>query len=169
VSEAASGPQGCTTSRRDQTAGVDGVRTQWVGCTVRGMERVDGETLVSLMPFAQAIGAEIESATADEVRGGFGWAPERCTTGEVVHGGAIMALADSLAAVCAYLNLPDGAVTSTIESKTNFFRGLRSGRASATSTPLHVGRTTIVVQTDVRDDRGQRLALVTQTQAVIPK
>ena len=133
------------------------------------MERVDGETLVSLMPFAQAIGVEIESAAPDEVRGGFDWSTERCTTGQVVHGGALMALADSLGAVCAYLNLPEGAVTSTIESKTNFFRGLRSGRASATTTPLHVGRTTIVVQTDIRDDSGKRVALVTQTQAVIPK
>jgi 1,4-dihydroxy-2-naphthoyl-CoA hydrolase len=133
------------------------------------MDRVDGETLVSLMPFAQAVGVEIESATADEVRGGFDWAEERCTTGRVIHGGALMALADSLGAVCAYLNLPDGAVTSTIESKTNFFRGIREGRATATTTPLHVGRTTIVVQTDVRDDRGKRVALVTQTQAVIPK
>jgi 1,4-dihydroxy-2-naphthoyl-CoA hydrolase len=133
------------------------------------MDRVDGKTLVTLMPFAEAIGVEIDSATADEVRGGFDWAPERCTTGHVVHGGAVMALADSLGAVCAYLNLPEGAVTSTIESKTNFFRGLRSGRASATTIPLHVGRTTIVVQTDIRDDRGKRLALVTQTQAVIPK
>jgi len=133
------------------------------------MDRVDGTTLVSLMPFARAIGVEVESATADEVRGGFDWAPERCTTGRVVHGGAVMALADSLGAVCAYLNLPEGAVTSTIESKTNFFRGLREGRATATSTPLHVGRSTIVVQTDIRDDRGKRVALVTQTQAVIPK
>jgi 1,4-dihydroxy-2-naphthoyl-CoA hydrolase len=133
------------------------------------MDRVDGTTLVSLMPFAQAIGIEVESATAAEVRGGFDWAPERCTTGRVVHGGALMALADCLGAACAYLNLPDGAVTSTIESKTNFFRGLRGGRATATSTPLHVGRTTIVVQTDIRDDRGKRVALVTQTQAVIPK
>ena len=55
------------------------------------MERVDGKTLVSLMPFAQAIGVEIESATPEEVRGGFDWAPERCTTGQVVHGGAVMA------------------------------------------------------------------------------
>ncbi|HEY8526175.1 MAG TPA: PaaI family thioesterase [Acidimicrobiales bacterium] len=133
------------------------------------MERVDGKTLVSLMPFAQAIGVEIESASPEEVRGGFDWAPERTTTGRVVHGGALMALADSLGAACAYLNLPDGAVTSTIESKTNFFRGLRSGRAHAVATPLHVGRTTIVVQTDIRDDDGKRVALVTQTQAVIPK
>jgi uncharacterized protein (TIGR00369 family) len=137
--------------------------------SVRRMDRVDGKTLVSLMPFAQAIGVEIESATAEEVRGGFDWTPERCTTGQLVHGGALMALADSLGAVCAYLNLPEGAVTSTIESKTNFFRAVREGRATATSTPLHVGRTTIVIQTDIRDDRGKRVALVTQTQAVIPK
>ena len=78
-----------------------------------------------------------------------------------------MTLADSLGAICAFLNLPPGAGTSTIESKTNLFRGVRSGRVSATSTPLHVGRTTIVVQTDLRDDRGKRVALVTQTQAVI--
>ena len=132
------------------------------------MDDVDGKSLVTLMPFAEAIGVEIESASADQVRGGLDWAPERCTTGQVLHGGALMALADSLGAVCAYLNLPDDTVTSTIESKTNFFRGLRSGRATATSTPVHVGRTTIVDQTDIRDDRGKRLALVTQTQAVIP-
>ena len=133
------------------------------------MDRVDGETLVSLMPFAQAIGVEIESATAEEVRGGFPWAPERCTSGGILHGGALMGLADTLGAVCAFLNLPEGAGTSTIESKTNFFRAVREGRATATTTPLHVGRTTIVVQTDIRDDRGKRVALVTQTQAVIPK
>jgi uncharacterized protein (TIGR00369 family) len=132
------------------------------------MDHPDGKSLVALMPFAEAIGLEIESASADEVRGGLDWAPDRCTTGQVLHGGALMALADSLGALCAYLNLPEDAVTSTIESKTNFFRGLRSGRATATSTPVHVGRTTIVVQTDIRDDRGKRLALVTQTQAVIP-
>lgn len=125
--------------------------------------------LVATMAFAVAIGVEIEHAASDEVRGGMDWAPDRCTIGDLLHGGALMALADSLGAVCAFLNLPEGAVTSTIESKTNFFRGLRGGgRAHATSTPLHVGRTTIVVQTDLRDDRDRRLALVTQTQAVIP-
>jgi uncharacterized protein (TIGR00369 family) len=78
-----------------------------------------------------------------------------------------MTLADTLGAVCAFLNLPPGAGTSTIESKTNFFRGVRAGVAHGTTTPLHVGRTTIVVQTDVRDDDGKRVALVTQTQAVL--
>ncbi len=128
----------------------------------------DPAALLASMPFAVACGIEVESATADDVRGGLDWAPERCTAGGVMHGAALMALADSLGAVCAFLNLPERAGTSTIESKTNFFRGLRSGRASARATPLHVGRTTIVVQTDIRDDGDQRLALVTQTQAVIP-
>jgi 1,4-dihydroxy-2-naphthoyl-CoA hydrolase len=95
------------------------------------------------------------------------WAPERCTAGGVMHGGAIMVLADTLGGACAFLNLPEGASTSTIESKTNFFRGVRAGTAHGTTHPLHVGRTTIVVQTDVSDDEGRRVAQVTQTQAVL--
>jgi uncharacterized protein (TIGR00369 family) len=127
----------------------------------------DPAALLATMPFAVACGVEVEAASAEEVRGGLDWTAERCTAGGVMHGGALMALADTLGAVCAFLNLPAGAGTSTIESKTNFFRALRSGRASARSTPLHVGRTTIVVQTDIRDADDRRLALVTQTQAVI--
>ena len=123
--------------------------------------------LVASMPFAVAAGVEIDAASPDEVRGGMTWSPERCTIGDALHGGALMTLADSLGAVCAFLNLPEGAVTSTIESKTNFFRGVRAGRAHATAVPLHVGRNTIVVQTDIRDDAGKRAALITQTQAVI--
>jgi uncharacterized protein (TIGR00369 family) len=65
------------------------------------------------------------------------------------------------------LNLPEGASTSTIESKTNLFRGVRSGTIKGAATPLHVGRSTIAVQTDVRDDEGRRVALVIQTQAVL--
>lgn len=95
------------------------------------------------------------------------WAPERCTTGGVLHGGVLMALADSIGAYCAMLNLPRGAGTATIESKTNFFRAVRDGFVEAVSTPLHVGRTTIVVQTDLHDAQGRRVARVTQTQAVI--
>ena len=78
-----------------------------------------------------------------------------------------MAYADTLGAICAFLNLPQGTTTSTIESKTNFFRGVREGSVHSTTRPLHVGRTTIVVQTDLTDDRGKRVAQVTQTQAVI--
>jgi uncharacterized protein (TIGR00369 family) len=125
------------------------------------------DQLVDTMPYAQALGMEVTAAAPEEVVGHLDWTPELCTTAGLLHGGALMTLADSLGAICAFLNLPPGAGTSTIESKTNLFRGVRSGRVSATSTPLHVGRTTIVVQTDLRDDRGKRVALVTQTQAVI--
>jgi uncharacterized protein (TIGR00369 family) len=123
------------------------------------------------MPFAESVGVTLDAATKDEVRGRLDWAADRCTVGGALHGAALMTLADSLGAVCAFLNLPEGAAsTSTIESKTNFFRGVREadGPVTGSATPLHAGRTTIVVQTDVRDAQGRRVALVTQTQAVIP-
>lgn len=128
---------------------------------------MDGAKLVGQMPFAAANGIEVASASPDEVLGSMSWAAERCTVGGLLHGGALMLLADSVGAICAFLNLPEGAGTSTIESKTNFFRGVREGQVHATARPLHVGRTTIAVQTDLRDDDGRRVALVTQTQAVL--
>lgn len=78
-----------------------------------------------------------------------------------------MAFADTAGALCAVANLPHGASTSTIESKTNFFRAVRGGVVTATSVPLHVGRTTIVVQTDLSDEHGTSVARITQTQAVL--
>src|SRR6266545_8220686 len=107
--------------------------------------------MIAVMPFASGLGVEVMSASKDEVRGRLGWAPERCTAGGVLHGGALMSLGDSIGAICAFLNLPDGASTSTIESKTNFFRAVRDGYVDAVCRPLHVGRTTIVVQTDLTD------------------
>ncbi len=121
------------------------------------------------MPFTNHCGVSIASATRDEVKGSMAWRAELCTTFGVLHGGALMAMADSLGAICAFLNLPENAMTSTIESKTNFFRPVTKGTVQGTTTPIHVGRTTIVVQTDLRDDAGKRVALVTQTQAVIPR
>jgi 1,4-dihydroxy-2-naphthoyl-CoA hydrolase len=123
--------------------------------------------LAATMPFAGRLGVEVDSASAEEVRGGIEYAPDLCTAGGILHGGVLMALADSLGAVCAYLNLPERATTATIESKTNFFRAVREGRVTATSRPLHVGRTVIVVQTDLVDAAGRRVAQVTQTQAVL--
>src|ERR1700730_843704 len=120
------------------------------------------------MPFAELVGVEVSAASPAEVRGRLEWRPERCTTNGILHGAALMALADSLGAVCAVLNIPEGAGTATIESKTNFFRAVRGGHVDATARPLHVGRTTIVVQTDLMDPDGRRVAQVTQTQAVIP-
>ncbi len=123
--------------------------------------------VVANMPFAAALEIEIAELSPQEVRATMAWAPERCTTGGMLHGGALMAFADTAGAVCAVVNLPQGASTSTIESKTNFFRAVRDGAVTATSIPLHVGRTTIVVQTDLSDDNGKMVARVTQTQAVL--
>ena len=79
-----------------------------------------------------------------------------------------MSLADSCGGACAFAHLPEGAAgTSTIESKTNFFRAVREGYVHAVARPLHVGRSTIVVETDLFDDDGRRVARVTQTQAVL--
>jgi uncharacterized protein (TIGR00369 family) len=127
----------------------------------------DPRALLAAMPFSVTCGIELDAASPESVMGHLAWAPELCTGGGVLHGGALMALADSLGALCAFLNLPAGAGTATIESKTNFFRAVRDGQVIAVARPLHVGRTTIVVQTDIRDDGGRRVAQVTQTQAVL--
>jgi uncharacterized protein (TIGR00369 family) len=129
----------------------------------------DLTTMLATMPLMQHCGITVLSATREEVKGSMPWRAELCTTFGVLHGGAMMAMADSLGAICAFLNLPENAMTSTIESKTNFFRPVSKGTVHGTTTPVHVGRTTIVVQTDLRDDAGKRVALVTQTQAVIPQ
>jgi uncharacterized protein (TIGR00369 family) len=104
---------------------------------------------------------------ADEVDATIAWAPELCTAGGVLHGGVLMSLADTAGAVCAFLNLPAGARTVTIESKTNFLGAVRGGDVLARARPLHVGTTTIVVETDVLDESGRRVARTTQTQAVL--
>ena len=131
------------------------------------MPAMDTAQLVATMPFAVAVGVTIDAASKEEVQGRLPWSPERCTTAGLMHGGAVMTLADSLGAVCAFYNLPEGASTSTISSATNFFRGVRDGEVRGTARPLHVGRTTIVVQTELRDANDKPVALVTQTQAVL--
>src|SRR5438067_912362 len=128
----------------------------------------DPGAFTEMMPFARATGVEITAAGPEEVEGRLEWAPERCTTAGVLHGGVLMTLADTVGAVCAFLNLPDGTTTSTIESKTNFFRGVRSGAVRAVARPLHTGRTTVVVQTDLYDDDHRRVSQTTQTQAGLP-
>jgi uncharacterized protein (TIGR00369 family) len=123
--------------------------------------------IINGMPFAHHLGIVIESAAREQVVGTLPWRAEICTTNGVIHGGALMGMADNLGAICAFLNLPEGAATSTLESKTNFFRPVTKGAVRGTTTPIHVGRTTIVVQSDLRDDAGKRVALITQTQMVL--
>jgi len=126
------------------------------------------DAVMASMPFGPKLGIESIAGTADEVEATLAWAPELCTAGGALHGGALMALADSAGGVCAFLNLPAGTSTVTIESKTNFFGAIREGLVRAVARPLHRGRTTIVVETDVYDESGRRVARTTQTQAVLP-
>lgn len=123
--------------------------------------------LSEMVPFAATIGMELVSASAEEVVGRLRWREDLCTTGGAIHGGALMSLADNLGGVCAYLNLPSGAGTATISSSSNFLRGVREGQVTATARPLRVGRSVIVVQTELRDDAGRLVAQTTQAQAVI--
>ena len=124
--------------------------------------------MLEVVPFAGLIGLELLEADPGLVRGRIDWAPERCTAGGVMHGGALMSLADTCGAVCAFLNLPDGAQgTTTIESKTNFLRAVREGSVTATTRPLHSGRTLIVLETELARDDGGLAAKVTQSQAFL--
>jgi uncharacterized protein (TIGR00369 family) len=131
------------------------------------MADLDPQQLLESMPLARLLGLELVTAGKDEIRGAFDWAPQLCTSEGIVHGGTLMAVADTLGALCAFMNLPPGGGTGTIESKTNFFRAVRGGRVEAVSRPLHVGRSTIVVQTDLYDADQRRVAQTTQTQAVL--
>ena len=119
------------------------------------------------MPLGATLGIRIVTGEPDEVEATLGWAPELCTVGGVLHGGVLMTLADSAGALCAFLNIPSGGRTVTIESKTNFFRAVREGEVRARSRPLHRGRTTIVVETDLHDSAGRHVARTTQTQAIL--
>jgi uncharacterized protein (TIGR00369 family) len=119
------------------------------------------------MPFAGLVGIELLEASPDLVRGRLEWAPERCTAGGILHGAALMALADTCGGVCAFLNLPSEAQgTATVESKTNFLRAVREGVIEASTRPLHRGRTLIVLETELLRSDGALAAKVTQSQAV---
>ncbi|BAN00880.1 PaaI family thioesterase [Ilumatobacter coccineus] len=131
-------------------------------------ESTDATSFIrSAMPLCDTLGISAMAMTPERVELTMDWTDALCTSGGLLHGGALMALADSAGGASAFLNLPEGATgTSTIESKTNFLGGVTEGSVVATATPLHVGSTTIVVETEIRHE--QRLvAKVTQTQAVL--
>ena len=124
--------------------------------------------LHSSMPLCSTLGVRSVEQSKERVVLALDWDAALCTTAGLLHGGALMALADSAGAACAFFNLPEGAAgTSTIESKTNFFGGVRAGTVTATSAPLHLGGTTIAVETEVRDGDGKLVAKTTQTQIVL--
>ncbi len=126
------------------------------------------EQLRTLMPMCETLGMRTVRMEPAVVELEMDWTAERCTANGLLHGGAVMALADSAGGACAFANLPAGAVgTSTIESKTNFLGAVRDGVVRATCRPLHIGSTTIVVETEVRDEAGRLVAKTTQTQIVL--
>jgi uncharacterized protein (TIGR00369 family) len=124
-------------------------------------------TIHEAMPLAELLGFEgVEGGPESVVLRG-SWAPEHCTAAGVLHGGYLMTLADAAAATLAYLNLPDGATTATIEAKTNFLAPVRDGAVTARAELVHAGRTTIVLQVDITDNAGRLVTRTLQTQAVI--
>ena len=122
------------------------------------------------LPFARLMGVSIVSITPDLVIGELTVREDLCTRPNVLHGGAIMAFADTIGAIATVANLKDGESTTTIESKTNFFAAIPLGdTARAECTPLHRGRTTMVWQTKITRGDGRLAAIVTQTQMVLRK
>ena len=129
------------------------------------LEKINGMK----MPFAELKGVTFTEAEKDRVVARMPVRPDLCTLGDTIHGGALMAFADSVGAAATVINLPaDARGTTTIESKTNFVGGARQGTTViATATPVHRGRRTQVWQTRIETEDGKLVALVTQTQMVL--
>lgn len=122
-----------------------------------------------MLPFATLLGIEFTSAAPDRVTAEMVVRDDLCTRPAILHGGAVMAFADTLGATGTILNLPEGSGTATLESKTNFIAGAPVGaRIIGEATPIHRGRTTQVWQTRVTTAEGRLVAVVTQTQMVLP-
>lgn len=123
---------------------------------------------VNIMPLAKLMGVRLVEATPDKVVAEMLVREDLCTTNSILHGGAFMAFADTVGAVATVLNLPKGAGTTTIESKTNFVSGVKAGEiARAECTPVHRGKTTQVWTTRILRPDGKLAAVVTQTQLVL--
>ncbi len=129
---------------------------------------MDANELLAAMPLAQVLGITLTTAEPDRVRAELMVREDHSTLGHTIHGGAIMAFADTIGAIGTVLNLREGQSTTTVESKTNFFAGAPVGtRVIAEAVPLHRGRRTQVWETRLSNDSGRLLAKVTQTQLVL--
>ncbi len=123
----------------------------------------------NMLPFGKLMGIRLTEATPERIVAELPVRDDLCTRPAVAHGGALMAFADTLGGVATFLNLPQGAGTTTIESKTNFVAAAPVGTTlTAETTPVHRGRTTMVWQTRITTEAGKLAALVTQTQLVLP-
>jgi 1,4-dihydroxy-2-naphthoyl-CoA hydrolase len=124
--------------------------------------------LVALMPFAERLGLQLHEASPDLVIATLDWDPQLCTTAGIMHGGALMTLADTVGALVAFLGLPEGSTTATVTSTTQMFRPVSAGTVRAEAVPLHRGRTVVTVQTSLRDSQQRLVAQTTQVQVVRP-
>ena len=122
-----------------------------------------------MMPFSRMLGLELISSDKDSIVAELTVTESLCTTGRIMHGGAVMSVADTLGAIGAFLNLPEGhKTTTTIESKTNFLRSAPlDSKVIAECLPMHVGRRMSVWQTTLRNEAAKSIAVVTQTQMVL--
>ncbi|MDF1719139.1 MAG: PaaI family thioesterase [Minwuia sp.] len=121
-----------------------------------------------MTPMARTLGIEFTKVEPELIEAELLVRPELCTFPDILHGGAVMALADNVGAVGTVVNLRPGTTTTTLESKTNFIAAVPVGQnALATSVPLHRGKTTMVWQTTIRREDGRTAAIVTQTQLVL--
>ena len=128
----------------------------------------ENDQILASQPFPRLMGVEVLEAAKTRVRARLTVRADLCTASHILHGRAIMAFADTLGAISAFLNLPDGAGTTTIESKTNFIGAAKEGSTvSAEATPVHIGRRSSVWQTRIAREDGKLVAIVTQTQLVL--
>jgi 1,4-dihydroxy-2-naphthoyl-CoA hydrolase len=129
---------------------------------------LDTGQLHAIVPLSATLGIELAEAAPERVCLLLDWREELCTAGGMLHGGALVSLADTAGAVCAFLNLPEGGTgTTTIESKTNLLAAVREGTVTATTTPLHTGGSMIVAETELRDADDRLVAKTMQTQVVL--
>jgi 1,4-dihydroxy-2-naphthoyl-CoA hydrolase len=126
----------------------------------------DLDALVALMPFAGQLGLRLDEASPDRVVARLAWAPQLCTADGTLHGGVLMALADSAGALVTFLGLRPGATTATITSTSHMFRPVSAGMVQAVAVPVHRGRATVTAQTTLYDDQQRLVAQTTQVQAV---
>src|SRR5258708_31325617 len=126
----------------------------------------DLKALLAIMPFAGLIGMELDEAGPDRVVAHLTWSPQLCTSAGILHGGALMSLADTTGALVAFLGLTEGQTTATITSTTQMFRPVTAGTRRAVAVPLHRGRTMASVQTSLFDHAGRLGGHTSQVQAV---
>lgn len=126
------------------------------------------DQLDAIVPFSQHLGIHFLAAQPNEVIGELALTSELGNFAGTMHGGALMSLADTIGSTCAFLNLPPNTYTTTTDSSTRFLRPISDGMATATARPLRVGRTSIIVEVEIRDDTGRLATKTSMAQAVLP-